>query len=140
MGAAILATPEIELDKGESAKLADAIRNVGAHYSILFDPKHVAIANLFATAGFIYGPRVIAWRARKKASQAAQARLRPPVAEPPPPPPNGRPAASASGIVNGAAGNRAAQAASPNLPQVPSLQMSPSELWPEMPEDFPGLG
>jgi hypothetical protein len=64
MGAEILKTPELELDKDESVKLADAIKNVGQYYNVLFDPKKVAIFQLAIVAGGIYGTRLFAIRNR----------------------------------------------------------------------------
>lgn len=131
MGAAILATPEMELDREESQKLADAVKEVGKHYSMLFDPKHVAIANLFAVSGFIYGPRIVAYRARKKAEKPQTVK---PIAidtrrvEPTPPRGNDKQGAESmipvAQTTNGRTG----------------AQMSPSQLWPEPAAEFPGLG
>jgi hypothetical protein len=128
MGAAILATPEIELDKDESRKLAEAIKDVAGYYALAFDPKKVAIANLLSVAGFVYGPRIIAWRARRKASEGlekpAKAPSEPPTqsAVPPSPPP------ASNGAVK-----------TPTI-RPPAKQMAPSQLWPEPAEEFPGLG
>lgn len=129
MGAAILATPEIELDKEEAKKLGDAIKDVGKHYSMLFDPKHVAIANLMATAGFLYGPRIVAYRVRRKAERGPE-NVRKPVPiesrrSPEPKPEKAEPIVPTAQAPNGRTG---------------SAQMSPSQLWPEPAGEFPGLG
>jgi hypothetical protein len=131
MGAAILATPEIELDKDESRKLAEAIKDVAGHYALAFDPKKVAVANLLSVAGFVYGPRIIAWRARRKASEGLERPAKAQTAEspaaaqsavPPSPPP------ASNGAVK-----------TPTI-RPPAKQMAPSQLWPEPAEEFPGLG
>ena len=64
MGAEILKTPELELDKDECSKLGDAIKEVGKYYNVLFDPKKVAIFHLAIVAGGIYGTRLFAIRNR----------------------------------------------------------------------------
>ena len=72
MLAGIVAVPELELDRGESEKLGDAIKSVGSYYGAVFDPKKVAIFNLAMVAGGIYGTRIFAVRnrlAREKTSK-----------------------------------------------------------------------
>jgi|HubBroStandDraft_5_1064220.scaffolds.fasta_scaffold02065_7 hypothetical protein len=70
MGAEIFKTPELELDKEESTKLADAIKNVGQYYGAVFDPKKVAIFHLAMVAGGIYGTRFFAYRNRMEITKA----------------------------------------------------------------------
>jgi hypothetical protein len=66
MGANILSAPNLELDKEEAAKLASAVQKVASFYSVAFDPKKVAIFELAAVCGTIYGPRIMAWRIARK--------------------------------------------------------------------------
>jgi hypothetical protein len=130
MGAAILSTPEIELDRDESKKLGDAIKDVGRHYAMILDPKWVAIANLGAVAGFVYGPRIIAYRARRKAEKEAQKPFVVPksassdnqVPKQEKPEPNM--VVPVAKVANGK----------------PGAQMAPSQLWPEPAAEFPGHG
>lgn len=61
MGAELLNIEEVELDELEAAKLANAVKTLGEYYTVAFDPKKLAIFNLIQVAGFIYGPRVIAF-------------------------------------------------------------------------------
>lgn len=60
MIAAGLKVPELEIDKDEAKKLGDAINEVAKHYTVEFDPKHVAVFNLCMVVGGIYGPRALA--------------------------------------------------------------------------------
>lgn len=64
MGAEICKVPELELDKEEAAKLADAIADVSKYYVTSFDPKKVAWVHLAVIAGGIYGTRIFAYRNR----------------------------------------------------------------------------
>lgn len=66
MGAEFLSVSELELDKGECKKLADAITEVGKYHALSFDPKKVAYFNLAVVAGGIYGSRFLAVRNRQK--------------------------------------------------------------------------
>ena len=128
MGAAILATPEIELDKEEAKKLSDAIKEVGKHYAMTFDPKHVAIANLMAVTGFVYGPRIVAFRARRRAEKGPQEVRKPVPIKPPIQPSEPKPEKTDPLIPVAKAPNGSAP------------QMSPSQLWPEPAAESPGLG
>jgi hypothetical protein len=135
MGAAILSVPEVELDRDESKKLGDAIKDVGRHYAMVFDARYVAIANLGAVAGFIYGPRIIAYRARRKAEKEAE---KPTVQK--------SAGSSDSGVRNAPQPIRQEKADPMIVPvaKMPngktSPQMAPSQLWPEPAAEFPGLG
>lgn len=64
MGAEMFKLPELELDKEESAKLADAIADVSKYYVTAFDPKKIAWVHLAVIAGGIYGTRFFAFRNR----------------------------------------------------------------------------
>jgi hypothetical protein len=64
MGAEMLKTPELELDKDECVKLADAVSEVSKHYTTAFNPKTVAWVHLAVIAGGIYGTRIFAVRNR----------------------------------------------------------------------------
>jgi hypothetical protein len=72
MAGAILDTPELALDDGESKALADAAQKVAAHYDHSMDPKTLAWVNLAMVAGGIYGTRIFAIRARLKKDAAAK--------------------------------------------------------------------
>lgn len=65
MGAELMKVKELELDKVEAKKLGDAITEVTKHYAVVVDPKKLAIFNLCAVAGAIYGPRFYAAKIRK---------------------------------------------------------------------------
>lgn len=63
MCAKILSVPELELDEAESKRLADSLKEVAKHYSVIMDPKRIAWWEFATTAGGIYGPRVVAiWK------------------------------------------------------------------------------
>lgn len=63
MCAKILSVPELELDESESKRLADSLKEVAKHYSVIMDPKRIAWWEFATTAGGIYGPRVVAiWK------------------------------------------------------------------------------
>src|SRR5271165_5607079 len=64
MGAEILSVPELELDKGEAKRLADAIHEVGKHHAMTFDPKKLAYFNLAVVMAGVYGLRLAAFRNR----------------------------------------------------------------------------
>jgi hypothetical protein len=66
MGAELLKVPELELDRGEAKKLADAIAEVNKYYGVQVDPKKMAIINLGVVGVTIYGSRILALRMRKK--------------------------------------------------------------------------
>jgi hypothetical protein len=131
MGASILSVPEIELDRDEAKKLGDAIKDVGKHYAMVFDAKYVAIANLGAVVGFTYGPRIIAYRARKNAAKEAE-----------------KPVTAKPGPIPAPSPIRQEKATDPMIVPVahvpnngkPGAQMAPSQLWPEPAAEFPGLG
>ena len=75
MGANILNAPTLELDQEESKKLADAVQKVAGFYAVAFDPKKVAIVELAAVCGMIYGPRIMAWRIERKKKSAPAPRV-----------------------------------------------------------------
>jgi hypothetical protein len=60
MGSAIIHRPELEIDKDEAKRIADAAQEVGKHYSTAFDPKKIAILNLIAVLISIYWMRFLA--------------------------------------------------------------------------------
>lgn len=59
MGASILSQPKFALNNEETRRLGSAIRDVAKHYAFGLDAKKMAVMNLMACAGGIYGPRVI---------------------------------------------------------------------------------
>lgn len=72
MLASISRTPELELDEGESEKLAKASAAVMRHYVELdVSQKAADWTNLFLALGGIYGPRLVARKFRKQAEHAA---------------------------------------------------------------------
>jgi hypothetical protein len=77
MGAAILETPELELDEGEATKIADAVANVAAQYEHKLNPKVMAWLNLAMVSGGIYGTRIFAIRARIVAEVASKSAPKP---------------------------------------------------------------
>lgn len=70
MLASIVHVPELELDKEEAGKLANAIEKVSRHYPVNIAPKAVDWANLGICAVTIYGTRIAAYRFRLKAEGA----------------------------------------------------------------------
>lgn len=82
MGAEFLACKELELEKDESKKLADAIQDVGKYYNVAFDPKKVAICQLAVIAGGIYGPMFVQIRRRLKAERTRQPLSATPINQP----------------------------------------------------------
>ena len=82
MGAEFLACKELELEKDESKKLADAIQDVGKYYNVAFDPKKVAICQLAVIAGGIYGPMFVQVRRRLKAERTRQPLAATPINQP----------------------------------------------------------
>jgi hypothetical protein len=130
MLAAITQTPELVLDKDEARKLSDAAAEVARQYAVAFDPRKVAVVNLFATAGFIYGPRIVAWRQRRK----NKAILQKPAHE------WNRDAAGAI-VIQPKPGDIKQPPPPPKVNSAPAPQeYAPSQLWPEGAADFPGVG
>lgn len=72
MGAEFLKCKEIELEKDESKKLADAIAEVNRFYNVKFDPKKVAVFNLAVVTASIYGPMTVAIKRRLDAERGPQ--------------------------------------------------------------------
>lgn len=99
MGAEICKVPELELDKEEAAKLADAIADVSKYYITAFDPKKVAWVHLAVIAGGIYGTRIFAYRNRI----SAQKSLGPQAPKPSPKPTPVNPSVPQAQKVNGVA-------------------------------------
>lgn len=54
------ATPELALEESEAKKYSDALKEVAKYYNINIDPKKMALIQLAAVMGGIYGPRAIA--------------------------------------------------------------------------------
>lgn len=61
---ALTKTPEIELEKSESDRLAQASVDVAKHYNIEASEKALAWTNLAVVGFSTYGPRVFAMRMR----------------------------------------------------------------------------
>lgn len=102
LGAAILQVEELELDEGESKKLADGIKEVAKFYPVGLSPKKLAIANLGIIACEIYGTRALAFRLRKKKEAAEKPKLiQMSTTRPPAPPQPTRPAAGGPEKPNG---------------------------------------
>jgi hypothetical protein len=117
MGAAILKTPELDLDRDEAQKLSKAVQEVSKYYAMSFDPKKVALGNLAIVMGGIYVPRIMAYRLRKATS------------EPGAPTPAEQPREK---LVNIKPTKKAESAPTNGRPQLPS------DLWPEPAADgFP---
>lgn len=77
MGAKFLDVPEIELSAEESRKLTRAIKNVAQHYRYSVDPKKLALFQLLAVSGGVYGPRLMAIYRKKIASETPAAKPAP---------------------------------------------------------------
>lgn len=95
MGKEILSLPEMEIDRDEAKKLAEAVAEVNRFYKVAIDPKKLAWVNLGLVGVTIYGPRFAAARNRRKiAAREGKAPVTPidqPGKNPPAPPPkNGR--------------------------------------------------
>lgn len=74
MGAAILATPELALEKDEANMLAQASADVLRHYPGFTPAVEVTDwIGLITVAGMIYGPRFMAIRNRRRKTATAQA-------------------------------------------------------------------
>jgi hypothetical protein len=73
MGAAMFSTPELALDEQEAKQLGQAIAGVAAQYDTVIDPKKLAWGQLLVCVGTIYGTRIYAVHARKKATGGARA-------------------------------------------------------------------
>jgi hypothetical protein len=72
--ASVTSTPEIELEKEESDKLAAASVAVASHYNIEASEKALAWTNLCVVGFLTYGPRVFAIRIRKQTAAEDAAR------------------------------------------------------------------
>jgi hypothetical protein len=81
MGAAMLAAPELAIDKDEAKMLAEGIAGVQEFYSFSASEEAVIWANLIAACAAVYGPRVVLIYQRKKAPKA-KADKPAPVADP----------------------------------------------------------
>lgn len=66
MGASILKTPEIALEKPEATQLGKSLQDLAAAYDHVVNPKTAAWIQLCIVTGAIYGPRVAAIRMREK--------------------------------------------------------------------------
>ncbi len=127
MGAKLLSAPEWELDKDEAKKLSDAIKEVAKHYSMIMDPKKLALCQLgFCMVG-VYGPRAIV--TAKRVYGKPKVFQTPPATQPKvfQMPPASQPEASKQAM-NGPT----------TIPTavVPTIQiMNPSQLWDLPPSD-----
>lgn len=133
MAAAILKVPDLELDKDEARRLAEAAAAVGEFYKIGLDAKKTAWVNLAAVAGSIYGPRIMAAaiRRRKALEEARRA-----------PAPAGRPAERPVPVPPVTMPTTAQQpnGGLPNAPTGRYAHVSAQDLWPQPAADFPGMG
>lgn len=77
MLAALLDVEELALEESEAKRLNEAVRDVAKHYTVLIEPKKLALLNLGATCIGIYGTRAIAWRARVKKERMARLEVMP---------------------------------------------------------------
>jgi len=75
MGAAALASPELELEESEAKKLASAIREVSKFYPVTLDPKRLALLELGTVAMMVYGTRGVAIYRRVKTEVKPKAPL-----------------------------------------------------------------
>lgn len=72
MGASFLKIPELELDASEAKKLSEAVENVAALYPVGLSEKQIAWGQLVLVGASIYGPRVIAYGARREREKKAK--------------------------------------------------------------------
>jgi hypothetical protein len=71
MLAAIVKTPELEIDEAEAKRLGDAVARVNREFGVqIMSPKTAAVVNLIMAAGTVYGPRVIAMKNNSKRRKA----------------------------------------------------------------------
>lgn len=99
--------PEMELDKEEASRFADATQNLMKHYDHKVNPKVMAWMQFSCVVGGIYGPRAVTvWKRMESA----------PVRTPDPQPINA-PRAQAQ----------------PQRPVKPLSETAPSEIWPSAP-------
>jgi hypothetical protein len=68
----LLEAPEFDLDEEESAKLAKAIARVTDLYDHKMNPAILAWGNLAIVSGGIYGPRAVAYMARKRKAERSK--------------------------------------------------------------------
>lgn len=74
MLAGLTKIPELQMDKAESDMLAKGIAGVAEHYeTVAMSPKTAAWVNLGQIAAMVYGPRIFAGMARKRASKPQRA-------------------------------------------------------------------
>lgn len=71
MLAGITRVSELEMDKEEAKKLADAAAKVARHYDLAATAKQLDWTNLIMTAGAIYGTRLMAIRLRRMAERSS---------------------------------------------------------------------
>lgn len=63
---------ELSIDREESRAIAEAALEVQSHYNMVADPKIVAWIGLAMALGSVYGPRVGAYKLRKKMERATK--------------------------------------------------------------------
>lgn len=88
-GASISGIEELEIDETEGKKLGDAVEELSKIYGKTINPKTAAWVNFAAAAGVVYGPRIIAYRARMESETKAAPATAP---KPGPQPVNKKPA------------------------------------------------
>lgn len=60
----MLSTPELEIDKEEAEILGKGLLEVERQFPTQIDPRVLALVNMGAAVGMVYGPRIVAIRAR----------------------------------------------------------------------------
>jgi hypothetical protein len=71
MLAALIKTPELEIDEAEAKRLGDAVARVNREFGVqIMSPKTAAVVNLIMAAGTVYGPRIIAVKNNSKRRKA----------------------------------------------------------------------
>jgi hypothetical protein len=113
---------EFTLDKSECKDYADALKELAKHYSFIVDPKKMAMINLTAVMGRIYGPRAfVAYKRMTSEKPAPRPKL---VTQPAP-----QPKQDVNGVVNPMVSSMTAPAPGPK--RDPKIAEVPSQVWPE---------
>jgi len=72
MLAMMVRIPEMRIDESEAAKLSKGIANVARHYDVTATQKTIDWSNLVMVLAMIYGTRMMAIGARRKADRQKQ--------------------------------------------------------------------
>ena len=70
MASMMTGIPEVQISEGEATMLASGIMGVADQYDLSIDGKTGAAIQLLAAAAMVYGPRLLAIKAKAKAAKA----------------------------------------------------------------------